>query len=142
MRSWLIGLALMTLLAACSGPVGIRTTGHLRIQAVQPDPLACTVRAGDWMVLKGNDFGTQMDWDEGRNWVLFPPGLPADRVELTREKDPATLFFQVPQGAISGTLRVHVEGVGEAEIPIQVTGLAPSMAVPGCEPPLPSIGND
>ena len=68
-------------LAACAAPQGIRTTGDLRLQAVQPDVVAgCAVRAGDWMALKGNTFGTQADWDEGRSYALFPPtpGLPAE----------------------------------------------------------------
>lgn len=136
MRVWLLGLLAAMVLSACSGPSGIRTTGRLRILGVQPD-LACVVRAGDWMALKGNEFGTQEDWDGGRNWVRFPPDLPASPVELTQAKDPATLFFRVPEGAQSGLLRVHVEGVGDAEIPVQVAGLTPSMAVPGCELPVP-----
>ncbi len=93
-------LALLTL-AACSAPQGIHTTGSLRIQSVQPDVVAgCPVRAGDWMALKGNAFGTQADWDTGVNHALFPPepGLPAENPEITQGENPATLMFRVPQG--------------------------------------------
>ncbi|WP_135257174.1 hypothetical protein [Thermus caldilimi] len=131
---------LLVALAACTAPQGIRTTGSLRIQSVQPDVVGgCRVRAGDWMLLTGNTFGTQADWDRGSNHALFPPdpGLPAESPEITRAENPATLMFRVPQGAQSGTLRLHVEGVGDAEIPIVVEGLAPQMAVPGCELPTP-----
>ena len=127
-------------LAACAAPQGIRTTGDLRLQAVQPDVVAgCAVRAGDWMALKGNTFGTQADWDEGRSYALFPPtpGLPAEEAEITQEQGPATLLLRVPEGAESGVLRLHVEGVGEAEIPLRVVGASPQMAVLGCEPPPP-----
>ncbi|MFC0594719.1 hypothetical protein ACFFFP_00720 [Thermus composti] len=131
---WLFLLAL----AACSAPQGIRTTGSLRIQSVQPDVVAgCVVRAGDWMALKGNTFGTQAAWDAGTNHALFPPGIPAQEPEITQPQDPATLLFRVPQGAESGLLRLHVEGVGDAEIPITVAPLTPQMAVPTCEAPLP-----
>ncbi len=132
-------LALLTL-AACSAPQGIHTTGSLRIQSVQPDVVAgCPVRAGDWMALKGNAFGTQADWDTGVNHALFPPepGLPAENPEITQGENPATLMFRVPQGAQSGTLRLHVEGVGDAEILVTVQQVAPQMAVPGCEVPAP-----
>lgn len=133
---WLLLLAL----AACSAPQGIKTTGNLRIQSVQPDVVSgCKVRAGDWMALKGNTFGTQAEWDSGTNYALFPPdpGLPAEAPEITQGENPATLMFRVPEGAQSGTLRLHVEGVGDAEIPVSVENLAPQMAVPGCEVPVP-----
>ena len=130
-------LALLAL-AACSSPQGIKTTGALRIQSIQPDVVSgCAVRAGDWMALKGNDFGTQEDWDQGLSYALFPPGLPAEAPEITQAQDPATLMFRVPHGAESGVLRLHVTGVGEAEIPVVVQGVAPEMAVPGCEVPAP-----
>lgn len=134
-RALLVGLLA---LAACSAPQGIKTTGSLRVQSVQPNVVAgCAVRAGDWMAIKGNDFGAQEDWDQGRSYALFPPGLPAEDPEITQAQDPATLMFRVPQGAQSGTLRLHVEKVGEAEIPVVVQGVAPLMAVPGCEVPAP-----
>jgi len=132
-------LALLAL-AACSSPQGIKTTGALRIQSVQPDVVSgCAVRAGDWMALKGNDFGTQEDWDQGLSYALFPPepGLFAESPEITQLENPATLMFRVPAGAESGILRLHVEGVGEAEIPVNVQEVAPQMAVPGCEVPAP-----
>ncbi len=130
----------LLLLAACSAPQGIRTTGDLRLLSVQPDVVAgCPVRAGDWMALKGNSFGSQADWDEGKSYALFPPepGLKAEAPEITQAENPATLMFRVPQGAESGILRLHVEGVGDAEIPVTVQGIAPQMAVPGCEIPAP-----
>uniref|UniRef100_A0A7C2C0E2 Cell surface protein n=1 Tax=Thermus islandicus TaxID=540988 RepID=A0A7C2C0E2_9DEIN len=130
----------LLLLAACSAPQGIRTTGDLRLQSVQPDVVAgCPVRAGDWMTLKGNRFGSQADWDQGRSYALFPPepGLRAEAPEITQAANPATLMFRVPKGAVSGTLRLHVEGVGDAEIPVTVQGTAPQMAVPECEIPVP-----
>lgn len=129
---------LLLALAACTAPQGIRTTGSLDIQAVQPDVVAgCVVRAGDWMLLKGNTFGSQADWDAGTNYALFPPDLPAEDPEITQAENPATLMFRVPQGAQSGILRVHVEGVGDAEIPVNVQALGVQMAVPGCEVPAP-----
>ncbi|WP_018111214.1 hypothetical protein [Thermus igniterrae] len=129
---------LLLVLAACTAPQGIRTTGKLRIQSVQPDVVAgCVVRAGDWMALKGNTFGTQEAWDSGVNYALFPPELPAEAPEITQAQDPATLMFRVPQGAESGILRLHVEGVGDAEIPVRVQGMAPQMAIPQCEVPTP-----
>ncbi|AEV17196.1 hypothetical protein TCCBUS3UF1_21600 [Thermus sp. CCB_US3_UF1] len=132
-----LGLLLLAL-AACTAPQGIRTTGNLSIQAVQPDVVAgCVVRAGDWMLLKGNTFGSQADWDAGTNYALFPPDLPAEDPEITQAENPATLMFRVPQGAQSGILRVHVEGVGDAEIPVNVQALGVQMAVPGCEVPAP-----
>lgn len=133
---WLVLLAL----AACTAPQGIKTTGNLRIQSVQPDVVSgCTVQAGDWMALKGNTFGTQAEWDSGANHALFPPepGLPAESPEITQAENPATLMFRVPQGAQSGILHLHVEGVGDAEIPVNVQALAAQMAVPGCEVPTP-----
>ncbi|WP_114313224.1 hypothetical protein [Thermus caldifontis] len=131
-------LLLLGLLAACSAPQGIKTSGNLQIQSVAPDVVAgCKVRAGDWMALKGNTFGSQADWDAGTNYALFPPGLREENPEITQAQDPATLMFQVPQGAESGLLRIHVEGVGDAEIPVVVEGLTPQMAVPGCEAPTP-----
>lgn len=135
-----IGWLLLLALAACSAPQGIKTTGKLRIQSVQPDVVSgCTVRAGDWMALKGNTFGTQADWDAGTNHALFPPdpGLPAENPEITQSENPATLMFRVPPGAESDLLRIHVEGVGDAEIPITVEQVTPQMAVPGCEVPAP-----
>lgn len=139
----LLGFLAVLVLAACQAPAErIRTTGALSIQSAQPDVTAgCPVRAGDWMALEGNDFGTQADWEEGGpNYVLFPPdpGLAPDRVELTRPADPATLFFRVPAGATSGTVRLHVEGVGDAEFEVTVEGdLGGATAVPGCELPAP-----
>lgn len=133
---WFLFLAL----AACSAPQGLRTTGSLRIQSVQPDVVAgCQVRAGDWMLLTGNAFGTQEEWDSGTNYALFPPdpGLPAESPEITQRENPATLMFRVPEGAQSGLLRLHVAGVGDAEIPVSVQAVAPQMAVPGCEAPTP-----
>ncbi|WP_022797471.1 hypothetical protein [Thermus islandicus] len=130
----------LLLLAACSMPQGIRTTGDLRLQSVQPDVVAgCPVRAGDWMALKGNRFGSQADWDQGKSYALFPPepGLRAEAPEITQAANPATLMFRVPKGAESGILHLHVEGVGDAEIPVTVQGIAPQMAVPGCEIPSP-----
>ncbi|WP_243093323.1 hypothetical protein [Thermus thalpophilus] len=131
---WLLLLAL----AACSVPRGIGTTGNLRIQSVQPDVVAgCAVQAGDWMALKGNTFGTQAEWDAGINYALFPPNLPAESPEIIQASDPATLMFRVPAGAQSGLLRLHISGVGEAEIPVLVASATPQMAVPGCELPAP-----
>jgi hypothetical protein len=140
-----IGWLLLLALAACSAPQGIKTTGKLRIQSVQPDVVSgCTVRAGDWMALKGNTFGTQEEWDAGINRALFPPdpGLPAENPEITQAENPATLMFRVPPGAESGILRIYVEGVGDAEIPIAVGGISPEMAVPGCEVPAPPQNPD
>ena len=134
-RALLVGLLA---LAACSAPQGIKTTGSLRVLSVQPNVVAgCAVRAGDWMAIKGNDFGTQEDWDQGLSYALFPPDLPAEDPEITQAQDPATLMFRVPPGAQSGILRLRVEGVGGAEIPVLVLGLAPQMAIPGCEIPAP-----
>ncbi|MDM7323416.1 MAG: hypothetical protein P3W93_000195 [Thermus sp.] len=135
----ILWLLLLTL-GACSNPQGIKTTGELRIQGIQPDVVSgCKVRVGDWMALKGNSFGTQADWDAGTNYALFPPdpGLLAENPEITQSENPATLMFRVPPGAESGLLRIHIEGVGDAEIPIAVEGTAPQRAVPGCEAPAP-----
>ncbi|WP_018461002.1 hypothetical protein [Thermus oshimai] len=133
----LLLLVLAGVLSACGA--AIRTSGALRILSVAPDVVAgCTVRAGDWMALKGNAFGTQAEWDAGVNYVLFPPGVKAEPVELTQSENPATLFFRVPLEAESGEIRVHVEGVGEAWIPVRVEpALSVQMAVPGCEAPTP-----
>lgn len=130
-------LVLAGVLAACGS--AIRTSGALRILSVAPDVVAgCTVRAGDWIALKGNDFGTQAQWDAGMHYVLFPPGVRAEPVELTQAEDPATLFFRVPLEAQSGEMRVHVEGVGDAWIPVQIDpALSVQVAVPGCEAPAP-----
>ena len=142
-RPWMLGLLALLALAACTSQAPrIKTSGSLRILSVQPDVEAgCPVRAGDWMALKGNAFGTPEDWgDNGPNALLFPPepGLAPQRVELTKSSDPATLLFVVPAGAQSGTLRLHVEGIGDAEIPIEVqSGVGPSLAIPGCELPPP-----
>jgi len=141
-RWTVLTLAGALLIAACSTPIPrVRTTGSLRVQSVQPDVTAgCRVRAGDWMALKGNAFGTADDWANGPNRVLFPPepGLQPAAVELTRPADPATLMFQVPAGAVSGTLKLHVEGVGDAEIAVTIASDAgASNAVPGCELPAP-----
>jgi hypothetical protein len=134
-KALLVGLLA---LAACSAPQGIKTTGSLRIQSVQPDVVSgCAVRAGEWMALKGNDFGAQEDWDQGLSYAFFPPGLPAEAPEITQFQDPATLMFRVPHGAQSGVLRLHVAGVGDAEIPVNIQEVAPAMAVPGCEAPAP-----
>ncbi len=124
---YLLLLVLAGVLSACGA--AIRTTGALRILSVAPDVVAgCTVRAGDWMALK----------DAGVNYVLFPPGVRAEPVELTQSENPATLFFRVPLEAESGEIRVHVEGVGEAWIPVRVEpALSVQMAVPGCEAPTP-----
>ncbi len=144
-RTWKLPLAAALLaliaLAACAGPTpGLRTTGDLRILAVEPDVTqGCPVRAGDWMALKGNDFGAPEDWGpEGPNTLLFPPepGLAPETIELTRVADPATLFFRVPADATSGTIRLHVEGVGDAEFEVTVeTGPSGASAVPGCTLP-------
>ncbi|HHO57635.1 hypothetical protein [Oceanithermus sp.] len=138
----LLGLFTLLVLAACSTQTGgIRTTGALKVLSAVPDVTAgCPVRAGDWMALTGNNFGTQADWDDGPNYLLFPPepGLAPERVELTQAQDPATLFFMVPAGAQSGTVRLHVEGVGDAEFTVTIaSGAGASTAVPGCELPTP-----
>lgn len=138
----LLGTAALLVLGACSRQTGgVRTTGSLEVLAVTPDVTSgCPVRTGDWMALKGNNFGTQADWDQGPNTILFPPdpGLAPERVELTRVQDPATLLFVVPAGAQSGTVRLHIEGVGDAEFQVTVpSGAGSSSAVPGCQLPTP-----
>jgi len=143
----ILGISVLLALAACTPQAPqVRTTGSLRITAVQPDfEAGCEVRAGDWMALKGNSFGAPSDWgDGGPNWLLFPPepGQAPERVELTKQSDPATLLFIVPAEAKSGTLRLHVEGAGDAEIVIRIRpGVAPAMAIPGCELPPPPRAN-
>lgn len=139
----LLGFSVLLLLVSCSRQTSeIYTTGTLDIISTVPDVTAgCPVRAGDWMTLTGNDFGRQADWETGGpNYVLFPPepGLPPERVELTKVANPATLFLQVPVGAQSGTLKLHVKDVGDAEIIIEVvSGSSSQTAVPGCELPTP-----
>ena len=144
-RTWIaLGWTVLLVLGGCaSGPRGFRTTGGLRILAAVPDVTAgCRVRAGDWMVLTGNDFGSPADWRSGANRLRFSPGVAPPRIELTREKDPATLFFLVPQGAQSGPVRLHVEGVGDAAFTVVVeAGVAAANAVPGCALPSAPQGN-
>ncbi len=138
-----LGILAMLVLAACQTPVErINASGKLSIQSIQPNVLAgCPVRAGDWMALEGNDFGEPADWGEGGpNYVRFPPepGIDAEQVELTKVEDPATLFFKVPAGAQSGTVKLHVEDVGDATFEVVVEGgTGGANVVPGCRLPEP-----
>ncbi len=135
-----LGAALLLLLglAACSQSPTFRTTGSLRILDSEPPLARCTLRAGDFFILKGNDFGTAEAWSNGTNYLILPEGLPAP-VELTRERDPATLQARVPAGAVSGTAWLHVEGVGDAEFEVRIQGgPAPALVPPECRPPDPN----
>ena len=143
-RNFLLLGSLILLIVACNTKTsGIRTTGVLEVHTAVPNVTAgCAVRAGDWMSLTGNNFGVQADWDGGPNYVRFPPepGIAAASVELTQAAGPATLFFRVPDAARSGTVRLHVEGVGDAEFEVVVeTGAGNASAVPGCELPTPPV---
>ncbi len=141
MRWMGIGLILAVLLAACSQTRYFRTTGNLRVLDSEPPLERCVLRAGDFFILKGNDFGTPDDWESGVNYLILPEELPAE-VELTRERDPATIQARVPEGAVSGTAWLHVEGVGEATFEVQIEGgVTPSLALPECRPPGPSGSN-
>ena len=134
---WL-GTVLLLALAACTAGGPFKTRGALRILASEPPLDRCVLRAGDYFILKGNDFGAAEDWENGTNYLILPEERPAP-VVLTRPRDPATLQARVPEGAVSGTARLHVEGVGDAEFEVTIaSGPTPATALPECRPPGPS----
>jgi len=133
---WL--LLLLLLLVACGQNGAFRTAGKLKIPASEPPLERCLLRAGDYFLLKGNDFGTREDWEAGINTLTLPEAHPTE-AELTKQSDPATLMAQVPEGAVSGTAQLHIEGVGNATFEVRIEGGAtPTQVLPECRPPDPS----
>jgi hypothetical protein len=135
-----IGSWLSLMLVACPGSTPT-PGGKPVLQSTQPNNLVeCPVRAGDWMGLKGENFGTVDDWKAGKNKVIFADKVPATTVELTQVSGPATLILRVPDGAKSGNMVVEVGGVASDPYAVAIqpaTQVRSQIAVPVCDRPTP-----
>lgn len=116
---------LTVLMVACSAGVGsipgVFTTGDIRVLGLDPDVRECIVTEGIWLVVLGENLGSEEAWASGVHTVTFPPdppGVEAEQVQLAGN----SLFILVPAGVASGDLVIDAGDAGTAEIPLTVEG--------------------
>lgn len=151
MRGYSGLLLLLVLLAGCSTPRGSVGTGGpviigLYSKAGAAPNGVCRVRAGEYMTLTGQDFGTAEQWGSGLNRVIFAKEsqvlAETPKAELTQASGPTTLVLVVPKeanpgpGEVEATIRVKVgEMESNAYAVVILPPLGGQMAVPGCNAP-------
>lgn len=153
--AWVTVIAATLAACATTGSLpGVVTIGNIKVFALDPNVLECTVRVGDWIGVEGQNFGTRDAWASGELAVTFapdPPGVQSTDVQLADLEGPGAppdapqyLYVRVPVGAETGTMVIDAGEDGIAQVPVQIlattaTDIGPaSAAVTMCqqiEPP-------
>ena len=132
-----LGLAMAALLVACPGQSVSGGRAKVLSSVSQPDLNTCPVIRGQYIAIKGENFGTAADWTSGQNKLIFNSevSVSSPDVELTQAGSPATLLVKVPAAAVTGPLVVEVAGVRSDPINVTVNDFTPNSPVGECRYP-------
>jgi hypothetical protein len=132
---WMSVVALAALLSACPQTDPIAGGKAKVLSSVsEPNLATCPVIRGEFIAIKGENFGVAADWQTGVNKVIFFDNVtvPTKDAELTQTGNPATLLVKVPTAAQSGPLVLEVGGVRSEAVSVIVADVRTNQAVGDC----------